>query len=167
MSPLQDLKDIRIPALIEGWPPAYGWWLLAFLFVLGTCLVTIWVVKQRKVGLAKRQALQTLRRIDSSNLDCVSQLNQLLKRVAMVYFPNQNVQHMHGEQWTNFLVKTLPSKKAKEVSETFESMQQTLYQLHTSKNATFPHYSQSVETWMKYALPPNKYIVNQLEQSNA
>ena len=167
MNPLQDLKDIRTPASIESWPPAYGWWLLVFLLVVGIYLLTIWLLKVQKIRLAKRQALKALQQIDASNLDCVSQLNQLLKCVALNYFPNQNVQLMHGAQWTDFLVKTLPSKKAKQVTETFESMQQILYQPNTSENAEFPRYSKSVETWIKYALPPNKHMVSQLEQNNA
>jgi hypothetical protein len=167
MNPLQDLKDIRTPASIENWPPAYGWWLLVFLLVVSICLLTIWLIKVQKVGHVKRQALKALQRIDTSDLDCVSQLNQLLKRVALHYFPNQNVQQMYGPQWTAFLIRTLPNNKAKEVSETFESMQQTLYQPHTSENSEFSRYSKSVETWIKHALPPNQHMVTQLEQSNA
>jgi len=167
MNPLQDLKDIRTPLAIEIWPPAYGWWLLAMLVVVGICLLTIWLVKARKVTLAKRQALKSLQQIDSSNLNCVSQLNQLLKRVAMTYFPNQKVQEMHGSQWTAFLASTLPNKKAKDVSESFESMQQTLYQAHSSENSEFPSYCKSVETWIKHALPPKKQIFTKLEQHNA
>jgi len=167
MNPLQDLKDIRTPASIESWPPAYGWWLLAFLLVVGICLLTIWLLKVQKVRLAKHQALRALQQIDASNLNCVSQLNQLLKRVALKYFPNQNVQQMYGAQWTAFLIQTLPKNKAKEVSETFESMQQTLYQPHISENSEFPRYSKSVAIWIQHALPPNKHIVTQLEQSNA
>jgi hypothetical protein len=167
MNPLQDLKDIRTPASIENWPPAYGWWLLVFLLVVGICLLTIWLLKGQKVRRVKHQALQALKHIDGANLDSVPQLNQLLKRVALHYFPNQNVQQMYGAQWTAFLIQTLPNNKAKEVSETFESMQQTLYQPHISENSEFPHYSKSVETWIKHALPPNKHMVTQLEQSNA
>jgi SNF2 family DNA or RNA helicase len=167
MNPLQHLKDIRTPVAIEIWPPAYGWWLLAILVVVGICLLTIWLVKARKVTQAKRQALKSLQQIDGSNLQCVSQLNQLLKRVAMTYFPKQNVQKMHGAQWTNFLIKTLPNKKAKNFSESFESMQQKLYQAHTSENTEFPSYCKSVEVWMTHALPPRKGIIHQLEQSDA
>ena len=167
MNPLQDLKDIRTPASIESWPPAYGWWLLVLLVVVGLYLLTTWLLRVKKVRLAKRQALKALQQIDASNLNCVSQLNQLLKRVALNYFPNQNVQLMYGAQWTDFLLKTLPSKKAKQVSETFESMQQILYQPHTSENPEFPRYYNSVETWIRHALPPNKHIVTQLEQNNA
>jgi hypothetical protein len=167
MNPLQDLKDIRTPAAIESWPPAYGWWLVLILVVVGICLLTIWLVKKQKASIAKRQALKALQQIDSSDLEGVSQLNQLLKRVAMTYFPNQNVQQMHGANWTAFLVKTLPNKKVKDFSEPFELMQQTLYQPHTTEVAEFPSYCQSVETWIKHALPPNKHMFTQLEQNHA
>lgn len=167
MNPLQDLKDIHAPISIEIWPPAYGWWLLGIVVVVGICLLTIWLVKARKVTLAKRQALKSLQQIDDANLSGLSQLNQLLKRVAMTYFPNQNVPEMHGDKWTAFLVKTLPNKQAKKVSESFELMQQTLYQAHTSENAEFSRYSKSVETWIKHALPPSKGIIHQLEQNHA
>ena len=167
MNPLQDLKDIRTPASIENWPPAYGWWLLVFLCVIGICLLTIWLIKVQKIRLAKRQALKYLQQIDATNLNYVSQLNQLLKRVAMTYFPNQNLQEMHGAQWTGFLVKTLPNNKVKDFSEVFESMQQTLYQPHTLESAEFPNYCKSVETWMKHALPPSKKMLHSLEQDNA
>jgi len=167
MNPLQDLKDIRTPALIESWPPAYGWWLLLILVLVGVCLLTIWLIKVRKIRLPKRQALKALQQIDGSSLDCVSQLNQLLKRVAMTYFPNQDVQKMHGKNWIAFLVKTLPNKNSNDFSESFKLMQQTLYQPHTSENTEFPSYCKSVETWIKHALPPGKHIFTQLEQNNA
>lgn len=167
MNPLQDLRDIHTPAAIEMWPPAYGWWLLAILIIVVTVLLTNWLIKARKATLAKRQALKYLQQIDGSRLNSVSQLNQLLKRVAMTYFPNQNVQKLHGARWTTFLENTLPNKKVKHVSESFAAMQQNLYQGHTSEDADFPKYYQSVETWIKYALPPNKKVLNKLEQNNA
>jgi hypothetical protein len=167
MNPLQDLKDIRTPAIIESWPPAYGWWLLLALVLLVISMLTIWIIKARKVRRAKRQALQALQQIDGSNLNSASQLNQLLKRVAMTYFPQQNIQEMHGQKWSEFLVKTLPDKKAKDVSESFELMQQSLYQTHTSENVDFPRDYKSVETWIKHALPPRKNTIHQLEQNNA
>jgi hypothetical protein len=167
MNPLQDLKDIRTPTTIEIWPPAYGWWILAIVVLVGICLLTIWLIKARKVSLPKRQALESLQQIDSSHPKSVSQLNQLLKRVAMTYFPNQNVQEMYGSQWTEFLVKTLPHKKIKGFSESLESMQQTLYKPHISENSEFPSYSKSVEAWIKHALPPNKHVLAKLEQHDA
>ncbi|WP_339722557.1 DUF4381 domain-containing protein [uncultured Paraglaciecola sp.] len=167
MNPLQDLKDIHTPAAIENWPPAYGWWLLGIIIVVVLGLLIFWLVKARKESLAKRQALKSLHQIDASNPHSVSQLNQLLKRVAMTYFPSQNVQQMHGSQWTNFLINTLPNKKAKVFSDSFEAMQQTLYQAQNSGNTDYPRYCESVETWIKHALPPRKHVLPPLEQNNA
>jgi len=167
MNPLQDLKDIHTPIAVESWPPAYGWWLLAVLIVLSICVLIIWQIKARKVTLAKRQALQVLQQIDGLNPDCVSQLNQILKRLAMTYFPKQNVQQMHSEKWTEFLVKTFSNKKTKDFSETMKSMQQALYQPQQLESAEFIGYQRSVETWIKHALPPSKSIIQQLEQKHA
>jgi hypothetical protein len=167
MNPLQDLKDIRTPAVIENWPPAYGWWLLAVLIMLGVLLLVLWIVKFREVRMAKRQALSALRQINGSNIDSTSQLNQLLKRVAMAYFPEQNVPQMYGVKWTQFLASALPSSKAKNFSESFTLMQHKLYQPHTSENAEYSRYVKSVETWIKHALPPSKYIFSQSEQDHA
>ena len=167
MNPLQDLIDIRTPAVIENWPPAYGWWLLLGFIVLGICLLILWLVKFRKIRIAKRQALRDLQQIDGSNVDSVPQLNQLLKRVAIAYFPHQNVQKMYGVKWIEFLISALPVNKTKDFSESFELMQFKLYQPHTSENAEYPRYSKSVETWIKHALPPPKYIFTQSEKNHA
>jgi hypothetical protein len=167
MNPLQDLKDIRIPAVIENWPLAYGWWLLLSFIILGICLLALWLVKFRKVRIAKRQALRALQQIDASSLNSVSQLNQLLKRVTMEYFPNHNVQEMYGKKWTEFLAGALPSSKSKNFFESFELMQNELYQVHATENILYARYSKSIETWIKSALPPKKNIVIRLEQNNA
>ena len=167
MNPLQNLKDIHTPAAIENWPPAYGWWLLFALVLLVIVMLSRWLIKVRKLRLAKRQALKALKQIDGSNLNSASQLNQLLKRVAMTYFPEQNIQEMHGLKWAEFLVTTIPNRKVKDVSESFKLMQESLYQAHTAESAEFPRYYKSVETWIKHALPPRKSTLQQLEQNNA
>lgn len=167
MNPLQNLKDIHTPTAIENWPPAYGWWLLAVFAIICIYLLITWLIKVRKVRLAKRQALKALQQIDDTNKDRVSQLNQLLKRVAISYFPQQNVQEIHGKKWTAFLIKTLNSNKAKRLAKSFELMQQTLYRPHTLDQTDFNDYQKSVETWIKDALPPRKKVIRQLEQNNA
>ncbi|MEP1447233.1 MAG: DUF4381 domain-containing protein [Paraglaciecola sp.] len=167
MNPLQDLKDIHPPSAIESWPPAYGWWLLGIFSIVVVGLLIMWILRVRNKSLAKRQALKSLQQIDASNPDCVSQLNQLLKRVAMTYFPNQNVRELYGSQWVEFIINTLPKNKTKDFSESFESMQQMLYRAQTSENTAYPHYYKLVETWIKFALPPRRRVIQQMEQKNA
>ncbi|WP_299075252.1 DUF4381 domain-containing protein [uncultured Paraglaciecola sp.] len=167
MNPLQNLQDIHTPAAIENWPPAYGWWLVAIITIIAVCILTTWLVKRRKLRLAKRQGLAALQKIDASRPDSLSQLNQLLKRVAMAYFPAQRVQQIHGQQWANFLIDTLPKNKNDGLLQSFESMQQALYQPQKLESVDYPSYRQSAELWIKHALPPSKKTLARLEQDYA
>lgn len=167
MNPLQNLKDIHTPAAIQNWPPAYGWWLLALLIIVTVSLLTIWVIKARKKRLAKRQALLALSQLDTNNPQTVSQLNQILKRVAIKYFPEQNIQAMFGQQWQSFLIKTLPNKKARQLEDTFNGMQQALYQQTDASTIDVKKYQQACEAWVKHALPPRVSTLSKLEQKHA
>lgn len=106
---LAQLKDIHLPGAIGWWPLAPGWYLLATLLTLLLCLIIYLAYKRYKNSLAKKQALQLLARYhEQYNKEGNSQLtsariSELLKRVALVYYPRQQVASMHGEQWLEFL----------------------------------------------------------------
>ena len=171
MNPLQNLKDIRTPTAIELWPPAYGWWILVALVVIGIFLLTIWLIKTRKIRRAKRQTLQALQQIDSSNLDSVSQLNQLLKRVAIVYFPNVAIQKLYGNQWAEFLAQALSDSQAIKLSTQLQNLQAALYRKPDLKTGNHPldikEYKDLAATWIKQAVPPSNKTKQKLEQNYA
>jgi hypothetical protein len=167
MNPLQNLKDIHSPAAIENWPPAYGWWLLALLIIVTVSLLVIGITKARKKRLAKRQALIAISQLDDKHSQALSQLNQILKRVAITYFPEQNIQKMFGQQWQHFLLSTLSSKKVRQLEDSFNAMQQALYQQQTLEETEFNKYQQACETWVKHALPPSASASSKQGQSHA
>lgn len=167
MNPLQNLKDIHSPAAIENWPPAYGWWLLALLIIVTVSLLVIGIIKARKKRLAKRQALTALSQLDPKHSQALSQLNQILKRVAIKYFSEQNTQKMFGQQWQDFLLSTLPNKKARQLEDSFIGMQQALYQQQTIEESEFKKYQLASATWVKHALPPRASTLSKVEQSHA
>ena len=167
MNPLQNLKDIQTPAAIENWPPAYGWWLLMIVIMVLLFVVTKLLIKAHKTRLAKRQALKALKHIDTSHDDCAAQLNQLLKRVAISYFPTHNLQQKHGVKWTEFLVHALPKSKASQFAKSFELMQQSLYQPKPTSQDDATQFESTVQGWIKHALPPTKKTTLKLEQYNA
>jgi hypothetical protein len=167
MNPLQDLKDITIPAQIENWPPAYGWWLLIGLLSITIYILMRWLLKARQWRLAKRQSLQAIQKMDVTQANAPSELNQLLKRVAMHYFPQQNLQSIYGEQWKTFLLSTLPEKKATLLDKTYDQMLTTLYRQHTAAPSKHKDYQQACEKWIRVALPPNKRTLKKLEQQDA
>lgn len=165
MNPLDNLKDIHAPSTIGMWPPAYGWWMLALLILVGIVFTSIWAFKSYKIRAAKRQALQELALINDQDKNAVAQLNQLLKRAAICYFTGINVHQMYGEVWIKFLRTSFNKKQNKEFIDSITSLQQSLYQQASSGN--FEEYKKQTSAWLNTALPPKKSVLKQLEQEHA
>ncbi|WP_158968251.1 DUF4381 domain-containing protein [Paraglaciecola sp. L3A3] len=167
MNPLDNLKDIQNPAEIGNWPPAYGWWLLALVAILVLFIAIKWVLHFKQQRQAKQQALKEIELINIEQPHAATQLNQILKRVALEYFPSCSVQKLHGEQWVNFLIKTLPNKQAGKNSEQITQLQNSLYQKQTIEAKEIAQHKHTVQQWVKLAVPPSKNISQTLEQEHA
>ena len=112
---LQQLHDIHVPKAIGFWPLPMGWYavfgLLLMIFV--GILVGGWRWYHR--GKVKREALRLLLAYEKTyrkNKDAhitSAAINELLKRVALVYFPRNQVASLQGKNWLIFLNET--SKK--------------------------------------------------------
>ena len=106
---LAQLKDIHLPSSIGWWPPAPGWWLVMLIVTLLMAWIT-WRTWQWWQALKpKRQALQILDQIEkkanhngSVNEAC-AQVSQLLRRVALTYYPIEDVAGLKNDAWINFL----------------------------------------------------------------
>ncbi|KTC99835.1 DUF4381 domain-containing protein [Legionella erythra] len=112
LQPLAQLRDIHLPAPVGWWPLAPGWYLLAAIALLGFLLLTGVVYRYYTNGRAKRQALKLLavyqqdylREGDSQAAS--AKVSELLRRVALVYFPREKVASLQGEEWLAFLNQT-------------------------------------------------------------
>lgn len=109
---LTQLRDIHLPDPIAGWPLAPGWYLLALLIILTALLLGFFLRWIYLNGRAKRHALRLLtsyqqqyQRDGNSQLAC-ARISELLKRVALTYFPRQRVASLQGEPWIIFLNDT-------------------------------------------------------------
>lgn len=106
---LAQLKDIHLPKAIGWWPLAPGWYLVAVVLTVVLAIVVYLSHKRYKNGLPKKQALQLLTRYEQQyqkdgNAQLASaRISELLKRVALVYYPRTQVASMHGERWLEFL----------------------------------------------------------------
>lgn len=109
---LTQLKDIHLPPDIGWWPLALGWYVLLFLSMLILGGFTRWWLKKRRNAIAKKQALALLDLYIAqyeSTQDvqwACAQVTELLKRVALVYYPREQVAGLYGDEWLNFLTKT-------------------------------------------------------------
>jgi len=123
---LENLRDITLPAAVSWWPPAPGWWLLALLLII---VITFSINGLKKRYLRTSILLLAQKERDdivatyNKNKDgtaLMSQLSILLKRYALLCFPERNVAGLNGESWQKFIMEQGPSTAdASKVSELF------------------------------------------------
>jgi hypothetical protein len=104
---LNELKDIHLPEQISIFPLAVGWYILIALILVITIVVLWQNSKKRKYKTQIRNIYQILDTIERKDDDeVVSEVSILLKRVAIMQFPDQNPHTLFGEKWLMFLDKT-------------------------------------------------------------
>jgi len=104
--PLATLKGIHLPAPVEWWPLAPGWWLLMALSVIGLIAALLYLHRYIKRNAYRRQAqvqLQQLANNRERDSLWLQALNELLKRCAHSAYPLGNTSALHGKKWGDFL----------------------------------------------------------------
>jgi len=107
--PLAQLRDIHLPSAIESWPPAPGWWGLAFLGILLSLILLYWIWGKWQANKYRREAIRQLNKIAEtydSDGDAILFLHDyqvLLKRVALTHYSRDLVANLTGEAWVAFL----------------------------------------------------------------
>lgn len=114
---LAQLHDIHLPTPIGWWPLAPGWIVLICL-VLCLALRLSHVIRCRYLhGRARRQALRTLtdyekqHRQHPNSQRSSALISELLKRVALAYYPREQVAGLQGDAWLTFLNETMITPK--------------------------------------------------------
>ncbi|CEK12095.1 DUF4381 domain-containing protein [Legionella hackeliae] len=109
---LNQLHDIQLPQSIGWWPMASGWY---FLMIIGLLLLTFMFYRfyrRRQYGRAKKEALDLLADLqkkyqhDGDSQEASMRISELLRRVALVYYPRQDVASLQGQGWIDFLNNT-------------------------------------------------------------
>ena len=99
MNPLDQLKDIHLPAEVGFWPPALIWWVLLFA-ILTLIGLGVWYYKRQAW---RRQAKQTFAAINWQQSEhAYREANKLLKRICLQKISNQATQ-LSGEEWLTYL----------------------------------------------------------------
>jgi len=114
--PLAALRDIHQPALVEFWPPAPGWWILAALGMILLITVGFWLWRKWSDNRYRREALRELEgyfaawQQEEDDHAFLFEIQQLLKRVALTRFDRQKVASLTGEAWLLFLDQSSNSR---------------------------------------------------------
>lgn len=109
---LAQLKDIHLPPPVGYWPLAPGWYvLMAILFLLSFSLALV-LYKRHLRALPKKRALALLDvysaeyKKEANAQRTSAHISELLKRVALVYYPRSQVASIYGDAWIEFLNQT-------------------------------------------------------------
>ncbi|NKB31833.1 MAG: DUF4381 family protein [Pseudomonadales bacterium] len=111
---LAQLADIHLPAEVSYWPPAPGWWILALLLLVAVVYFVRRMVQLRNLRQVCQHALAELDRCYKSfagangdpgsvRLRYVNEFNSVMRRVALVHFPQANVASLGGDAWVDFI----------------------------------------------------------------
>ncbi len=110
--PLAQLRDIHLPEPITWWPLAPGWYVLIILLLLLMIAIAYGLYLRQRNARAKNKALDLLKTYkehyekDRNAQMASARISELLRRVALVYYPRSQVASIHGEDWVVFLNQT-------------------------------------------------------------
>ena len=111
VDPLQDLRDVHMPDPVSWWPPAYGWWLIVMLLIVGLG-IGMWAWARYRHSRLRRFALTQLTEVKqqyavhANEQLAVVQLSKLVRRYALAMFPRSGVAGLSGQSWLEFLDDT-------------------------------------------------------------
>ncbi|ODS23406.1 hypothetical protein AB835_08965 [Candidatus Endobugula sertula] len=105
------LQDIHLPAVVNAWPPALGWWLLAFFCIVLVASLVLVIKRYRKKWGYRKAALHLLNQQyrdwqqspEEQQLQTLQEMLRLLKRVAITAYPTENLSGLFGQAWISFL----------------------------------------------------------------
>ncbi|MCG6872679.1 MAG: DUF4381 domain-containing protein [Gammaproteobacteria bacterium] len=109
MNPLEQLRDIHLPAAIPWWPLAPGWWLLGGLLLAGLLLGWRWwrrTKAPRPLLVAARGELAGIERryrAEPRPDRLARELSELLRRVCVVRYPRADSAGLTGDPWLALL----------------------------------------------------------------
>jgi hypothetical protein len=109
---MSQLRDIHLPEPISGWPPAPGWWLVGIFALLIIFIASRWLIAYYQKNAYRRAAqaqLNSLTKGHGAQDDCASyasNINMLLKQVAVTSYQRTEVASLSGKEWLEFLDET-------------------------------------------------------------
>lgn len=142
------LMDIHLQSPPSAWPLAWGWWLIIFSICITLTLLIYYCIKARQKKKALNEAKQAL-----TSLTTLSEINTLLRRAALSYFPREHIAPLTGRAWLSFLDAQLPKKHQGFIALS-DLWQKGLFSLQGLSEEEFKTCFAQANIWLKEALPP-------------
>ena len=166
INPLENLRDVQIPPILDRWELAPGWWFLSFLltffvFFLFWLLAKTWRNnKYRREALIELEAIDLRRQKTGDDLMFLRESQTLLKRVALTAFPREHVAQLTELEWINFLGRS--SKKSRFEDPVAEVLIDDVYREKLEQPLNHREIKLLLRFWIKNhkTLPPRRPLRN-------
>jgi hypothetical protein len=105
---LLQLRDIHLPGAPAFWPPAPGWWLVVAVLLALLAWLTVAALRRYRIRRQRQRVLAALASLEQKlaserTPDALAQISVLLRRLALMRFPRQEVAALTGRAWLRFL----------------------------------------------------------------
>jgi hypothetical protein len=108
--PLQQLRDVHLPADPAWWPPAIGWWVMA----LAAIALIVWLIWKAIAAYQKRAPIRAAKHLLGeayeqyqagaiSAVDYLHRGNELLKRLLVRALGHEEMAPLSGIRWLHAL----------------------------------------------------------------
>jgi hypothetical protein len=102
------LRDIHLPGSPSLWPPAPGWWIAAIVTLALLIWISVLVWRSLKIRRQRKQILGLLEQLEQSSsntrpTEFLARLSRLLRRLALMRFPRDEIAPLTGKDWLRFL----------------------------------------------------------------
>ncbi|NOY72821.1 MAG: DUF4381 domain-containing protein [Gammaproteobacteria bacterium] len=160
---LDNLRDITLPTAVSWWPPALGWWLLALILIIVIILSTYWLktrlYRTSTLSLAQQELNNIMLKYndDHNSTTLMSQLSILLKRYALLCFPEENIAGLNGKKWQDFIIRHGPDIKDIDAEKIAEQLTTSPYKKFENTDSDTKKIITYFNNWLKYTHANSKH----------
>ncbi len=107
---LSGLKDIHLPAVPSVWPlPVTFWAVLSGVIAVIVLSRLIWVQQHKLTArkYANREVENLIKRFPHDDYKIATELSLLMRRIALMKYPREEISGLSGKQWRQFLENTV------------------------------------------------------------
>ena len=115
---LSRLQDIHSAGQPLWWPPAPGWWVLAFILLMLVAFLLRKLMNWRSLQRRRNAWLQALDQLNRDHdagqqpHEYLAGLNRLFRAVAVKAFPGTACARLQGEEWVAFIASLMPQHES-------------------------------------------------------